>query len=39
MLSGNNTFTEALNVLGGTLSVPGLNAAGSAGRWAQGPRR
>ena len=31
MLSGSNTFTEGLNVLGGTLSVPSVNNAGSLG--------
>ena len=30
-LSGNNSFTGALTVLSGTLSVPSLNSAGSAG--------
>lgn len=31
VLSGNNTFTEALNILSGTLSVPSVNNAGSSG--------
>ena len=31
VLSGSNTFTEALNVLSGTSSVPSLNNAGTAG--------
>jgi fibronectin-binding autotransporter adhesin len=36
LLSGNNSFTEALNVLSGTLSVPSVNNAGSVGPLGQG---
>ena len=36
MLSGSNTFTGGLTVLSGTLSVPSVNAAGSAGPLGKG---
>ncbi len=36
LLSGSNSFTQGLNVLSGTLSVPSLNNAGTLGSLGQG---